>query len=110
MGNGTTTDVEAAMDEVAAPAPRIARPTMNIGTPVAPDMKATPINLMMMESKTPLLLPILSTVGPMKNDTSPQPINDEAVFRDFVILVSLRDSVYEGIMLRPFLTELVVAR
>jgi hypothetical protein len=106
MENRTSTNVEAAIDEVAAPAPRITRPTMNMGTPVAPDIKATPTNLMMIESKTPPLLPILSIVGPIKNDTIPQPMKDDAVFRDLVMWVSLSDSEYEGMMLRPFLVKL----
>lgn len=92
-----------AMEEVPDPAPRIIRPTTNMATFWATVMKTTPIIFRKIEIKTPVRRPTRSTTGPMNVATIAQPRNEAAALRDFVAVVSLRVSLYEGRMLMPFL-------
>jgi hypothetical protein len=87
------TNVEAAIDEVPEPAPRIMRPITNMATFCAAVMKVTPMSLRITDIRTPCLRPTRSTTGPIKVDTIAQPRNAAAEFSDLVAVVSFNVSV-----------------
>lgn len=99
------TNVDAAIDEVPDPAPRMIRPMTNMVAFWAAVMNKTPMSLRMMGMITPVQRPKRSTTGPIKVDTIAQPMKEAAALSDLVAAVSLSVSVYDGRMLMPFLQE-----